>query len=82
MNRMKEKLNKIRTPHIWANPRKCSACWGCVENCPKQVIGRVGFLWHKHIVFQRASDCTGCQKCLRACPEGVFSERRPEFFRG
>jgi 2-oxoglutarate ferredoxin oxidoreductase subunit delta len=81
MNRIKEKMNRIRTPYIWANPRKCSACWKCVETCPKQVIGRVGFFWHRHIVFRYASDCTGCKKCFQACRQGVFSKRIPDFSR-
>jgi NAD-dependent dihydropyrimidine dehydrogenase PreA subunit len=38
-----EKLNKIKTAHVWANPRNCIACWKCIDTCPKQVIGKVGF---------------------------------------
>ena len=68
------KLNKIRTPYIWANPRLCTACGICIATCPEQVIGKVGFLWHKHIVIENAENCTGCKRCIRVCPHGVFSE--------
>jgi len=75
LGKIEERLDKIRTPHIWANPKKCAACWKCVEECPNHAIGRVGFLWHKHIVFQNSSDCIGCKKCIRTCQHGVFRER-------
>ena len=54
------------------DPRRCVACWECVDNCPKDVIGKVGFLWHKHAVFQNADSCIGCNKCIKTCPHGVF----------
>ena len=46
------KLQRIHTPYIWVNPRACAACWKCIDNCPRDVIGKVGFLWHKHIVIR------------------------------
>lgn len=54
------------------NPRRCVACWECVEKCPKQVIGKVGFLWHRHATFKNADACIGCNKCMKTCPRGVF----------
>lgn len=72
---------KVRTEHIWINPKKCTACWNCVGDCPKQVIGKAGFLWHKHIIIKNADNCTGCKKCIRSCPHGVFSEEMPEALR-
>jgi AcrR family transcriptional regulator/NAD-dependent dihydropyrimidine dehydrogenase PreA subunit len=72
-----ERLSKVKTAHIWANTSKCDACWDCVEACPQQVIGKVGFLWHQHIVIKNADVCTGCLKCVKTCPNGVFSEEMP-----
>ena len=71
----------IRTPHIWTNPHLCKACGKCITACPKQVIGKVGFLWHKHIVIKNAENCKGCKKCIQICPYGVFSEEIPDTFR-
>ena len=72
MKRKADKLSKIHTKHVWAIPRACVACWKFVDACPKQVIGKVGFLWHKHIVFKDSDNCTGCKKCIQTCPQGVF----------
>ncbi|MDR3251872.1 MAG: ferredoxin family protein [Tannerella sp.] len=77
----KERLNKIRTPYIWANPRKCTACWKCIDSCPKQVIGKVGFLWHKHIIIKNAENCIDCKKCIKTCPNEVFSDEIPHLFK-
>lgn len=52
MGKRKDKLSKIHTKYVWANHRKCEACWKCIDACPKQVIGKVVFLWHKHIVIK------------------------------
>ena len=71
-NRLNKKLKKIQTGYVWANIRKCKACWECINVCPNQVIGKVGFLWHKHIVIENGENCTGCNKCINACPHGVF----------
>ena len=68
------KLQRIHTPYIWVNTRACAACWKCIDNCPRDVIGKVGFLWHKHIVIRNADNCIGCKKCMKSCPSGVFSE--------
>ncbi|MBB4036961.1 2-oxoglutarate ferredoxin oxidoreductase subunit delta [Dysgonomonas hofstadii] len=66
--------DKISTKYIKANPRLCKACDICITACPKQVIGKVGFLWHKHIIIKNAENCNGCKKCIGMCPHGVFSE--------
>ena len=65
-------LNKIRTEYVWTNHWKCTACWKCIESCPGQVIGKAGFLWHRHIVIENAAECVGCKKCIQTCPRGVF----------
>ena len=69
---MKNRVNKVYTGYVWANTHNCKACWECVNACPKQVIGKVSFLWHKHIVFKNSENCTGCKKCVKVCPYGVF----------
>lgn len=66
--------NKVHTEHVSINTRKCVACWECVDSCPKQVVGKVKFLWHKHIVIKNSANCSGCKKCIKTCSQGVFSE--------
>jgi len=46
----------------------------CINACPKQVIGKVVILWHKHIVIRNGTNCMGCNKCIKICPHGVFVE--------
>lgn len=75
MGKRTERLKKIQTPYMSINPHKCKACWECITVCPKQVIGKVGFLWHKHIVFKDSDNCSGCQKCIKICPHGVFNHQ-------
>lgn len=65
-------MKRIATKYVAMNPRRCVACWECVEKCPKHVIGKVCFLWHKHAVFKDADACIGCNKCVKTCPHGVF----------
>ena len=65
-------MKRITTEYVGMDPHRCVACWECVDNCPKDVIGKVGFLWHKHAVFQNADSCIGCNKCIKTCPYGVF----------
>jgi 2-oxoglutarate ferredoxin oxidoreductase subunit delta len=80
-NVMRKKFNKIRTPYVWANHSKCVACWKCVDACPKQAIGKINFLWHRHIVIKNAENCIGCKNCIRICPQGVFSEDIPDILK-
>lgn len=54
------------------NPRLCTACWECVEKCPKKVIGKAGFFLHRHTVFKNADACIGCGKCIKTCHNSVF----------
>lgn len=67
-------MKRLATEHISINPHGCIACWKCVEKCPKKVIGKVGFLWHKHAILKNADACIGCKMCIKVCPQGVFSE--------
>lgn len=75
---MKIGKNKTSTLYIWANLGLCKACGECISACPNQVIGKVGFLWHKHIVIKNAENCNGCKKCIKVCPYGVFSKKEPD----
>ena len=72
MKNFEDQLTKIHTPYIWADSRRCKGCWRCIDACPKQVIGKISFLWHKHIIFINSENCTGCKKCIKTCPHGVF----------
>ncbi|MDE5637479.1 MAG: ferredoxin family protein [Alistipes sp.] len=51
--------------------RGCTACWACVEACPRKAVGKIDFAWHRHAVLHRAA-CIGCMKCVRTCPNGCF----------
>lgn len=74
IDRLQNFRNKaFRTPYMHVNSGLCKACWKCMEACPKQVIGKIGFLWHKHIIIQNPENCTGCLKCLKSCPQHAFS---------
>ncbi|WP_174647120.1 4Fe-4S binding protein [Bacteroides sp. Marseille-P8574] len=68
-------MNKKQTKFILLDPHRCIACWECVDVCPKQVIGKVQILWHKHIVFKDADACIGCKKCIKTCKQQVFAEK-------
>lgn len=72
-------MNKFSTKYVAMNPSHCVACWKCVEQCPKKVIGKVGFLWHKHAVICNADACIGCKKCVKTCPQKVFSVPGEDF---
>lgn len=65
-------MNKLLTNYVAMNPRPCVACWKCVEQCPKNAIGKIEVLCHKHVVFRNPDACIGCKKCIKTCPQGVF----------
>ena len=65
-------MKKFQTKFVAMNPSHCVACWKCMVQCPKNVIGKVGFLWHQHAAFQNAEACIGCKKCIKTCPHEVF----------
>ena len=75
-NRIVKKTRKVRTEYISTNIHNCKACWECINACPKQVIGKFSFLWHKHIVIQNGDNCIGCKKCIKTCPHGVFETNK------
>jgi ferredoxin len=74
---MKPKLfshKSTGTPHVQLNTHKCQACWKCMADCPKKVIGKVDLPWHKHALIINPDNCTGCLKCIKVCPYNAFSE--------
>jgi len=75
-DRESKRLKKKHTGYVQVNTRNCKACWKCINACPKQVIGKVGFLWHKHIAILNNEKCIGCGKCIKTCPYGVFVDIR------
>lgn len=62
------------TPYLVLYTRKCIGCWQCLTVCPRQVLGSVRFLWHRHVVVKNGMDCIGCKKCMQVCPQQVFVE--------
>lgn len=56
------------------SPRKCNACWKCVDICPRHTIKKVKILWHRHAV-PTYHGCIGCNLCVRTCPNGCFTSR-------
>lgn len=50
----------------------CIACWQCVDACPRKVLGKVKFLWHKHVKIDNPQSCIGCGKCVTVCPQSIF----------
>lgn len=65
-------MKKLLTDYVAINPSRCVACWKCVEQCPKNVVGKIEILWHRHVVFRNPDACIGCRKCIKTCPHGVF----------
>lgn len=63
---------KAGTKHICLDLGKCQACWMCLDACPKDVLGKINIVIHKHIKIVNRNNCTGCLKCLRACDYGAI----------
>jgi len=40
------------------------------------ILCKVCFLWHKHIVIRNGDNCIGCKKCIKTCPNEVFSSKK------
>ncbi|MDE6438151.1 MAG: 4Fe-4S binding protein, partial [Muribaculaceae bacterium] len=51
--------------------RRCTACWRCVEACPRHALEKVKFFWHIHAVLLRGR-CIACNLCVKTCPNGCF----------
>lgn len=66
------------TKHIIIDPHRCTACWKCVDECPKKVIGKLDFLFHRHSHIDNPDACVGCKKCVKNCPNQAIHELTPE----
>ncbi|MGS0763400.1 4Fe-4S dicluster domain-containing protein [Syntrophomonas curvata] len=64
------------TDHIMINIEKCVACGKCIEACPKEVLGKVNVIFHKHAHIDKTEQCVGCLKCVKACPQNAIISRR------
>ena len=66
-------MKRTETKYVAMDPCRCVACWKCVDQCPRNVIGKAGFLWHRHVAFENADGCIGCGKCEKECPFGAIT---------
>ena len=67
--------HKLSTEFIDFIPKGCISCWKCVEACPKNVIGKIEVLFHRHAILVDADACIGCKKCVKACPQHCFAAK-------
>ncbi len=63
------------TPYIQLDTHKCVGCFKCVEVCPKDVIGKVHILWHKHAIIRQPEKCIGCYKCVKVCEVSAITKK-------
>ncbi len=61
------------TKYIKLDTHKCVGCFNCIEACNKNVMGKINFLWHKHVLIKRANDCVGCYRCVGVCKDGALT---------
>lgn len=64
--------NRSQTKFVQLDSRKCKACWNCIEKCEQKVIGKIDFLWHKHVRLRHPENCTGCRNCIKTCESGAI----------
>jgi 2-oxoglutarate ferredoxin oxidoreductase subunit delta len=62
-----------QTRFIAVDTSLCEACWACLEACSRNVLGRVKFLWHRHIRIDNPEACTGCRRCVNVCRHGAIT---------
>ncbi len=68
-----KKRHRQETLYIQLNTSECTACFKCIEACPKNVIGKINILIHKHAVIRNGEECTGCGRCVKVCDAGAIS---------
>lgn len=73
MNIARRMNDRHKTVFVSIDPRRCEACWRCISTCPMNVLGKIRFLWHRHVVIKNPDLCVGCLACMDECPAGVFS---------
>jgi len=66
------RLRHDRTAHIAVDTRLCVACGTCVDACPREVLGMIALLRHRHVHVDHADRCRGCLKCVRSCQNGAI----------
>ncbi|MBI5545457.1 MAG: 4Fe-4S binding protein [Deltaproteobacteria bacterium] len=64
-----------RTAHIRIDLARCAACGRCAEACPREVLGMISVLRHRHVHVDRADECRGCQACVAACAQKAIHPR-------
>ena len=67
-------LSRKRTFYVQLDTGKCKGCWKCLEDCQKQIIGKIDFPWHRHVRITHPEKCSGCLKCIRVCQNNAFSK--------
>jgi len=72
------KRHHAQTSFIELDSRRCQACWACLEACPKNVLGKIDFFFHRHVKIKHAELCIGCMACVRACPHGALCAKPKE----
>ncbi len=76
MNRRRFNKNHTFTEYIRLNTHRCVACWKCIDNCPRKVIGRVDLPWHKHALIVNPGSCSGCLRCVKVCENGALVNKK------
>lgn len=59
----------------WSRPAVCLQCDEpmCMAVCPAQAISRTTTAQGDPVVVVHTDKCTGCQRCVAACPFGAIS---------
>jgi 2-oxoglutarate ferredoxin oxidoreductase subunit delta len=61
---------------IVIDEKLCKGCYFCIEECPKNVLGKTIELSPKGYLIatvERPEDCIICRICERVCPDFAIS---------